>query len=121
MRLASLFLVLSDNATYFLDASTHNHTQISLVVQPPTPDMVAPLSLVESEDEVPVLMEIEMFDKVSALLAHWCATYNPKPVGPSTLQLKPCADAVQGGLPPNMSQVSRPRTRLVCDIDNSGL
>jgi hypothetical protein len=110
MRIATLVMTNSTagNATaapvYTLDASTHNHTSMFLVVASPTPNVMKSLSEVESPSDVPVQVQMDVFDAKNAAIEAWCATYNATPEGSSQINVERCRE--QGLEDEHKSQVS---------------
>ncbi|KIM90193.1 hypothetical protein PILCRDRAFT_811915 [Piloderma croceum F 1598] len=107
-RIASLVLDIAnsttDNSTtphFVLDASNTNQTQIYLVKAPSAPASHAAMSIdsdantnqdsdLESGD-IPVMLQLPIFDATQASMVRYCTTFDPSPGGPGgPLTAEPC-------------------------------
>jgi len=106
-RIASLVLDIAnsttDNSTthFVLDASSTNQTQIYLVKAPSAPASHASMSIDSDENtnpvadlesgDIPVMLQLPIFDATQASMVRYCTTFDPSPEGPGgPLTAEPC-------------------------------
>lgn len=82
-RIGSLFLDTS-NATYVLNASDKNQTQLYLVAAQ-SPSSAPPNSTC-------VFLQIPLFDPTLPGIVEYCATFDPHPLSAEPLKVKPCVN-----------------------------
>jgi hypothetical protein len=111
-RLASLFLNTASKSPsgYQLDASTTNSTHVTLVGLPPESKSVqnALDTLVDAHD-MPVQIQIPVFDEAALNYTTWCATYDSQPKVTTQLVASPCLSNEESS---QQSQVRRSPSKL---------
>jgi hypothetical protein len=90
-RLASLVLV-NGTSGYQLDADSHKHTVMYLVMAPPNPAIDQAVSAIESPFEAPVHVEMDVFSQQQQAIESWCATYNASLTGMTHISVEPCRE-----------------------------
>jgi hypothetical protein len=75
---------------YALEASSHNHTEMYLVVAQPDEHTMSSLAHDESASDVPVYLQMDVFDQAHATMEQWCATYGASPNETAQLAAEPC-------------------------------
>ncbi|VDC00933.1 unnamed protein product [Peniophora sp. CBMAI 1063] len=105
-RIASLVLAQanstgSTNGTFVLNASPDDQTQMFLV-----PMANTTMGFLNSTQDIPVMLQVPVFDAASAATQAWCATFDPAPLAPVSMTAEKCLDPGENGMNgDHMSQV----------------